>query len=87
MWRRKPAFNREVISRIILLTFHAVLKTKDAEFRHKINAFQKHSDRGISFSYDNALIYDTSSVYKAGITTENYMLGFLPEEKKIKLTE
>lgn len=82
-WRRKPAFNKEVIGRIILLTFHIVLKTKDAKFRYRINAFQKHSNRKNLYLYDNTLIYDTSSVYKAGITTENYVLGFLPEEKKI----
>lgn len=70
-----------------MLTFHTVLKTKDAEVRYKINACQKHSDRGITLFYDNALIYDTSSVYKAGITTENNTLGFLPVEKKIHLLE
>lgn len=73
-WRRKPVFITEVISRTILPIFHTVLKTKDAEFRYNINTFQKHSNTGRGFSYDTALIYDTSSVSKTGVTPENHML-------------
>lgn len=79
---KKDAFYKKIIRKIISVTFHSVLKTKDTEFRYKLYAFQEHSYRGVGFSYDKALIYGMSSVYKARITTELYMMASLRERKK-----
>lgn len=83
---KKDAFQKKIVRKIISATFHTVLKTKGTELRYKLNAFQEHPRRGVGFSYDKALIYGMSSVYKARITTELYMMASL-REKKIKLTE